>query len=63
MKIIEIKCEDCKAEFEALEGFPQEMVSCIACQGKNLTFTPTEREFEGCGGNCNSCDSCETETE
>lgn len=58
MKIVEVKCKDCKASYEILENFPKELLSCPSCKSKKLTFKKTDREFEGCGGNCSGCSSC-----
>lgn len=58
MKIVEVKCKDCAAEYEALESFPREMLACPACGSKKLEFKLTDKEFKGCGGSCSSCDSC-----
>lgn len=59
MKIVEIKCLDCGAVFEGIESYPKELIECISCGSKNLDFTETDREFEGCGGQCGDCTSCE----
>ena len=59
MKIVEVKCQDCDAEYEILENFPREMLACPACKSKKLAFTNTDREFNGCGGSCSSCSTCE----
>ncbi len=59
MKIIEVKCRGCQAEFEILENFPKEFLSCPGCGGKELKLSPTEREFEGCESACLSCNLCD----
>jgi len=59
VKIVEITCKNCKAKFETLESMPKNMISCPSCDGKDLSFKVTEREFEGgCGGGCSDCSSC-----
>jgi len=55
MKIVEVKCNKCKAEYETLESVPKEAISCPGCESKDLTFTETDREFTSCGGGCGSC--------
>lgn len=59
MKIVEVKCEGCEAEFETLDAFPKTEIKCPACGSEKLTFTETEKEFKGCGGGCDNCSSCE----
>ena len=57
MKIVEVTCSDCSAKYEALEGFPREMLSCPSCGSKVLLFEVTEKEFKGCGSSCSGCSS------
>ncbi|MBW6432012.1 hypothetical protein K0A96_02400 [Patescibacteria group bacterium] len=60
MKILDVVCSDCGAKFEILENFPKELLSCPACESKDLKFTVTDKEFKGCGGSCSGCSSsCE----
>ena len=57
MKVDQYKCEDCKAEFELLEGNTVE-VKCIACESKNVKKQGS-KEVEGGGGcDCSSCPGC-----
>lgn len=58
MKIVSVSCNDCEAKFEILENFPEELLHCPACESKNLTKTKTDKEFQGCGGGCDDCESC-----
>lgn len=58
MKIAEVQCKECKAKYEVLENFPKELLVCPACESKELDFKLTDKDFEGCGGGCSSCDSC-----
>lgn len=58
MKIVEVSCKQCQAEFEILESFPKELLACPACQSKELDQKITDREFSGCGGGCSDCSSC-----
>jgi Zn finger protein HypA/HybF involved in hydrogenase expression len=58
VKIIAVECNGCEAKFEILENFPKELLACPACDSKDLKLTPTEKEFSGCGGGCDSCSSC-----
>jgi DNA-directed RNA polymerase subunit RPC12/RpoP len=58
MKIAEIKCKKCKAEYETLESVPKDAISCPGCGGKEIEYTITDREFSGCGGGCKSCKDC-----
>lgn len=55
MKIVEVKCKQCKAEYETLESIPREGIVCPGCGSKDLSFTETDREFGGCSGSCDSC--------
>jgi DNA-directed RNA polymerase subunit RPC12/RpoP len=55
MKIVEVKCNNCKAEYETLESIPKEAISCPGCESKDLTFTETDKEFNACGGGCSGC--------
>lgn len=59
MKIVEIKCQDCQAEYETLESLPKEGLKCPGCGSDKLNFTETDREFQGCSGSCGNCSSCE----
>jgi DNA-directed RNA polymerase subunit RPC12/RpoP len=58
MKIVEIKCKKCKAEYETLESIPKENIVCPACGNKKLEWNLTDREFSGCGGGCKNCSDC-----
>jgi Zn finger protein HypA/HybF involved in hydrogenase expression len=58
MKIVEIKCRKCKSKYETLESVPRDAITCPACGGKDLDYKVTEREFKGCGGDCNDCQEC-----
>ena len=57
MTVNQYICDDCKAEFELLEGNTVE-VKCIACESKNVKKTKS-KEFEGGGCDCSSCPGCE----
>lgn len=59
MKIVEVTCTECEAQFETLDVFPKEEIKCPGCGATKLTFKETEKEFKGCGGSCGSCNSCE----
>jgi|GEM_PF-1582421 len=56
MKVKKYKCEDCKAEFELLEGNTIE-VTCLGCGSKKVKKTDS-KEFEGGGCDCSSCPGC-----
>lgn len=58
MKIVELKCQNCKAEFETLESVPKKAFTCPGCGKKEFSYKVTDREFQGCGGGCDKCDSC-----
>ncbi len=59
MKILEVKCKDCKAAYETLENIPRDGLACPACGSKELGFNKTDKEFNACsGGGCSTCDSC-----
>lgn len=59
MKIVELKCKGCNAEYETLESVPKDAISCPACGSKEIDYKVTDREFSGgCGGGCSSCSSC-----
>lgn len=58
MKIAEVKCKNCKAEYETLESVPKEAITCPACGKKDIEYKVTDREFKGCGGGCKDCSSC-----
>ena len=64
MKIWDCKCEDCKAEFQAVLEGSDDVVICPSCDSKKIALTETEMEF-GCGGGCagcgGGCDSTETD--
>jgi DNA-directed RNA polymerase subunit RPC12/RpoP len=55
MKINQYKCEDCKAQFELLEGNTTE-VKCLGCGSKKVKKEGS-KEFEG-GCDCSSCPGC-----
>lgn len=57
MKIIEVKCNKCEAEYETLESIPKDAISCPGCNSKDLTFTETDKEFKSCDGSCSGCGS------
>jgi putative FmdB family regulatory protein len=58
MKIAELRCKKCKAEYETLESVSRDSISCPACGGKELEYKVTNREFTGCSGGCKDCSSC-----
>jgi Zn finger protein HypA/HybF involved in hydrogenase expression len=59
MKIVELKCKNCHAEYETLESVPTEALKCPGCGKDEFDITKTDREFKGCGGGCSGgCDSC-----
>lgn len=61
MKIYDCKCEDCKAEFQAVLADEKDKVKCPSCEGENVTMTETEVQ-PGCGGGCEGCGgSCGSE--
>lgn len=62
MKIWDCKCEDCKAEFQAVLEGVDDIVICPSCDSKKVSLTETELEL-GCGGGCGSCGGCGAETE
>jgi Zn finger protein HypA/HybF involved in hydrogenase expression len=59
MKIVEVTCQDCKAVYETLDSVPKDAIQCPGCGSKKLKFETTEKEFKGCGGGCDTCDSCD----
>lgn len=58
MKIVELKCKKCKAEYETLATVPRDNLKCPACGAADFDFKETNREFKGCSGGCDSCSSC-----
>jgi len=58
MKIANLKCKKCKAEYETLESVPKENLVCPGCGTNDFDYKITDKDFEGCGGGCSSCDSC-----
>lgn len=58
MKIYDCKCQDCKAEFQAVLEDGKEKVQCPACESTNVEMTEAET---ACGGGCAGCGgSCGT---
>jgi len=61
MKIWDCKCDDCKAEFQAVLEGADDTVECPSCNSKKVKLTETDLEF-GCGGGCGGCGGgCKTE--
>lgn len=54
MKIYDCKCEECKAEFQAVLGDKEDKVKCPSCDSEKIKMTESEMEF-GCGGGCAGC--------
>ncbi len=52
MKILDCKCTECKAEFQAVLADDEEKVSCPACESEKVETTEAEL---GCGGGCDGC--------
>lgn len=59
MKIVELTCKNCKAQYETLENVSEETLKCPACGKADFDKKLTDQEFKGCGGSCSKCDSCE----
>ena len=55
MKVYDCKCNDCKAEFQAVLESSEEKVQCPSCESLNVVMTEAEI---GCGGGCSSCSGC-----
>ena len=60
MKIYDCKCEDCKAEFQAVLEGEADTVECPSCSSSKVKMTETDMTL-GCGGGCSSCSGCATE--
>lgn len=61
MKIFDCKCQDCKAEFQAVLADEKDTVACPACEKKNVAMTEAVAQ-PGCGSGCSGCGgSCSTE--
>lgn len=69
MPIYVYKCNDCKAEFEALLPISEKdkKITCIACGSQNTQKTTASFKSQvkggkisgfGCGGGCSSCSGC-----
>lgn len=54
MKICDCKCEDCKAEFQAVLEDTEDKVKCPACESEKVKTTESETQ-PGCGGGCGGC--------
>jgi len=52
MKVFDCKCNDCKAEFQAVLEDSEEKVQCPACESASVEMTEAE---VGCGGSCGGC--------
>lgn len=59
MKIYDCKCDDCKAEFQAVLAEENDKVKCPACDSEKVAMNESDTQV-GCSGGCSGCSgSCE----
>jgi len=56
MKIFDCKCEECKAEFQAVLEDDKDKVKCPSCNCEKITMAESDIQT-GCGGGCSGCAS------